>query len=217
MSKSDLEGLQGNYQQLGSSMYLFRSTTVSHEALISAHGGFYKSTKTFTVPPGMTIHFWAPHGYTLTDPGIKAMYTTRGMEPMETVMGGKPCIDYALSKYQGSHGGSKGKPAETYASIAKAIATEDKNLISMLKRLEHAKEDWQVEGALGQIAASGSMNVITIRNRALRGSVWLSELVTKVRKHASSINTLHCSFCRSSMTSESDPSWKIGKGHTGFS
>lgn len=218
MSKSDLGGLEGKYEKIGTSAYLFRSETSSHEALISAHGGDFKSTKRFKVPTGMTIHFWAPHSYVLSDPGIKLMYHSRGdMGPVETVTGGKDCIDYALSKYQGSHGGAKGKPAETYASIAKVIAGEDRQLMSRLKRLESVKSEEEEDLMLGQIARSGAMNVITIRNRALRGDVWLSELVRMVQQHAGRINTLHCSFCRALITSDSDPTWEVGTGHTGFS
>ncbi|MEM6537549.1 MAG: putative adhesin [Pseudomonadota bacterium] len=217
MSAEDVAGLSGKYQKLGECMYLFPSTQNKTEALVSAHGGFLKGNKTFTVPQGMTVNFWAPHGYVLKDPGIQAMYRTRGLSPVETVPGGKSSIDYALTKYQGSHGGSKGKPAETYSSIANAIAGEDKRVEDYLDRLLKAKNEKEAERFQQQLASSGAMNVITIRNRKLRGTVWLSELVKQVQKKQPNIKSIHCSFCRASMVSQSDPQWSIAKGHVGFS
>src|SRR5690348_15019266 len=104
---------------IGSKLYLFKSKSNSTDCLISAHGGYYKTTKSFEVPLGCSVLFYGEHHKTLSDPGIKLADTHA--KPVETVGPGKDCLNYVLSKYQGSHN----KAGETYEKIAGRIEFQD--------------------------------------------------------------------------------------------
>lgn len=86
---------------IGSKLYFFKSKTNSTDCLISAHGGYYKSTSTFDVPEGVEVIFYGIHGNLLQDPGIRLIGFDA--EPVQTIpnqQDGRTCMNYALSKYQ---------------------------------------------------------------------------------------------------------------------
>jgi hypothetical protein len=197
-------------EPLGSKLYFFKSTTSSRDVLISAHGGYYKANKTFDVPgtgKDVEIIFYAPHGSTLTDPGMTIM--KGDFENAGSVFSGNKCVNYELSKYQGRHGGQPGKPAETYDSIASTVEDEDRRLVRHFERMLAAagKGNQQMaKGAIDQIRAGRTMNVVTIRNRWNSSDVWLKDVVATVRKAYPGINRFHCSFCRSLVGDNNAPS-----------
>jgi hypothetical protein len=71
---------------IGSKLYIFKSKSNSTDALISAHGGYYKGNKTFRVPEGVEIIFYGIHGNVLSDPGLKM--TSTKAKVVETFSGG---------------------------------------------------------------------------------------------------------------------------------
>ncbi|MFO1050922.1 MAG: hypothetical protein U1F36_01750 [Planctomycetota bacterium] len=202
---------------LGRRMYLHKmGNGYAPRVLITAHGGIQEKGKTFQLPKGVTVRFFTPHGTVLKDPGVTAIL--QGKDATETITGGA-CYNYELSKYQGRHGGSEGKPAETYESIGKSMAN-----------FREAEEKWQakanpvVEKATYQGVDSLSgpekaiwkwlmrsytdygqiykdlCDVITIRNRVLSiGEITLKDAIAAALKVNPKYTTFECSFCRSFM------------------
>ena len=182
---------------VGSKYYFFKSDTNSTDCLISAHGGFYKGTSTFQVPAGVELIFYGVHGNVLSDPGVKlADYDAT---PVETIGGGGDCFNYALSKYQGTHGGTEGKPAETYESINRRIKYNNERLSNHFKVATTSDKQNIVKMNLEAILKSRTMSVLTIRNRWFMsgGDAYLRDAIKEVRKAFPGIKRFHCSFCRS--------------------
>jgi hypothetical protein len=188
---------------IGSKLYLFKSKSNSTDCLISAHGGYYKSTNTFTVPEGVELVFYGAHGNTLGNPGIKLMdYEGVPLQVIPNEQDGSECMNYALSKFQGRHGDAN-KP-ETYAKIADRIAMIDENQSNRhavwLKSTNPDLKQMLFEGINRQRA----MNVVTIRNRWFlpSGDVYLKDVIKEVRDAFPLIKRFHCSFCRSLVGSD---------------
>lgn len=180
---------------IGSKLYIFKSKSNSTDALISAHGGYYKGNRSFQVPHGIELIFYGIHGNVLSDPGVKLSDTKAKV--VETISGGKQCTDYELSKYQGRHGGSPGKPAETYGRIANRINYVDDNLAQLFKIASTSTNEKVAKSAMKNIQDSRSMSLITIRNRWNSQNVYLKDLLPMVLKSYPGIKRFHCSFCRS--------------------
>lgn len=182
---------------IGSKYYFFKSGTNSTDCLISAHGGFYKSTKRFEVPSGVTLIFYGVHGNVLSDPGVKlADYDAT---PVETLTGGSECFNYALSKYQGRHGGTPDKPAETYERISNRMKYNNERLQNHFNVATTSSNQKIVKMNLDVILKSRTMSVLTIRNRWFMsgGDAYLKDAIKEVLKVFPGIKRFHCSFCRS--------------------
>ena len=114
---------------LGQTMYLFKSSTNSKDCMISARDGGYVSgnIRSFDVPAGTTIRFYADHGFILSDPGIGAFAKDASKsKPRETFTAGQKCRNYLLTKFQGAHAGADGKSVrETYQQVASAVSNRD--------------------------------------------------------------------------------------------
>lgn len=188
---------------VGSKLYFFKSKTNSTDALISAHGGYHKGNNTFKVPSGVEIIFYGIHGNLLQDPGIK-LASTKNVVAVETVTSGGNCVDYVLSKYQGSHGGTAGKPAETYSSINKQLEADSDMLTRQFEALFSEKlqlspkKQEVVQKTVKNILTTPTMNVVTIRNRwnMVGGDIYLKDVIKAVTKQFPGIKRFHCSFCR---------------------
>jgi hypothetical protein len=176
---------------IGSKLYLFKSKSNSTDCLISAHGGYYKESRTFQVPNGVTLYFYGEHKKVLSDPGIKLADTKA--KYVERVGEGQKCVNYILSKYQGKHN----KAGETYEKIADRIAFQDKSLGDIFKMITTTQNEKLATKGLGMILDSQSMSVVTIRNRWFASDVNLLEVISAVRKVLPGIKNFHCSFCRS--------------------
>ena len=184
-------------EPLGSKLYFFRSASSSNDVLISAHGGYYKGTKSFTVPgkrQDVQIIFYARHGAALQDPGmelIKYRYQQKEIYFSEGL-----CMNYALSKFQGRHAGQPGQPAETYQSIADHIDDEEKRATDWFNKAVASKAKGEsIKPATGQIGMIREMNVVTVRNRWRLGEfglrdIYLSEVVKLVRHAYPSANAV---------------------------
>ncbi len=193
MAKKDIPTI-GAYsaEKLGKKLYLWSGGSYKQKLVITAHGGYTLSNKPFKVPANMAILFYAPHGFILKDPGIKAV-SQGTVTPYDTYSAGSVCPNYKLSKYQGSHGGKPGAPAETYTNIAH----------DMHKGVEVA----QTEAFLGKpldeaglaMIKDVTMDVVTIRNRAMSKSPTLEEVIETISSQNLGYTEIHCSFCRCRM------------------
>lgn len=176
--------------EIGNNLYLFTADVGGYKdaLVISAHGGYDKSSGECDPDPGSELVFYVPHGSVQQDFGIGRF--KNGVPRHESFTLGNPCTDYSLSKYQGRHAGTANKPAETYESITGEIAgIEDE--IARQKKYAGKK-------GYNNTKVINAFDVLTIRNRAFSGDVLLSTALKAVGKvHGYKI--VHCFFCRSPM------------------
>lgn len=203
-------------QAIGSKLYLFKATSNAAECLISAHGGYRKGNLTFSVPYGVTISFYGPHGFILQDPGVKIMSQELAQFAVETKKQGEQCINYILSKYQGTHNTA----GETYESISDTIEDfQNRFLQTQDKMRSMGNVNDLSKGQLSRynmmsanLRSLNAMNVATIRNRWYSPDLTLEYVVKEVKKAVPSITHFHCSFCRGHMDDDNAPTWQVGKG-----
>ena len=198
---------------VGRYVYLFKSSTNTVDCVITAHGGFMFENRAFKVPGGVTLNFFAEHGNTLTDPGMGTLMSSLGTaKPAEVLTAGKDCRNYLLSKYQGRHGSAD----ETYESIMRNIEDADKARLTtanMVKSQAQGGNDKAVRKLLEGFVKKRGASVVTIRNRwDVLAGVPLADVIKDVRKVAPSISTFFCSFCRSDMFVESQPTNHVQYG-----
>jgi len=143
---------------IGRHLYLFTAKVPTDECLISAHGGGLSGNVMFSVPSGVSVHFYVPHGFTLQDPGIALAAARR--QPTETVVGPGQCHDYELSKFQGRHGNN----AETYESISTRVERESADLLKYRRRVADASSDVMRQGAQVQLDSVHPFHAVTIRS-----------------------------------------------------
>lgn len=208
MAKKDMPKA-GAYtaHEVGRKLYCWKGTSAKTKAVISAHGGYILSNKPFRVPANMTIHFYAPHGFILKDPGIRPV-ATGVLTPIDSYNGGSQCPNYILDKYQGKHGGKPGKPAETYNDIGQGM--HKGAIVASAEAWQGRPLDEQQLAEIKDVI----MDVITIRNRALTKSPTLEEVVKAVVDNKLGYTEIHCSFCRcrTGMPDECDMSWDARAG-----
>jgi len=185
--------------QLGSKFYLWHGKTRKNLVVITAHGGYALHNKPFKVPSGMRIHFYAPHGYILKDPGLAAA-ADGSTSVHDSYDSGRWCPDYELSKFQGRHGSEK----ETYERIGAGMHRD--------ARIARSRE-MSGGGELSAAQLSGMkeiiMDVITVRNRILQKSPTLGDVIQAMQKDGLRYKEIYCSFCRcrSGLPDELDRSW----------
>jgi hypothetical protein len=176
--------------ELGSNLYLFLAAIGEYRdaLVISAHGGYDGGSGTFDPPAGSSLHFYVPHGSVQSDFGIGRF--KNGVPVFETLEKGQNCHNYALSKYQGRHGGTAGKPAETYESIEGNIAAIEDEIARQKK--------YQGRPGYRNDKVIHTFDVLTIRNRAFSGDVSLHKAL-KAALATHQYKDVHCFFCRSPM------------------
>lgn len=189
-------------------MYLFKSSTNAYDCIISAHGGFMAENRSFTVPEGVKLYFYSPHGASLIDPGITDFYGNMDIaEPVEVITGGQQCRNYLLSKYQGAHAGESGKEVvETYDTISKKVNVADLSRNKIFGQLMRSASLQSPNTKMIQINMEQLMgrmrgaSVLTIRNRwNIVFGVPLSDALKAAKKAIPTLREFHCLFCRSSM------------------
>lgn len=190
---------------IGDNFYLFKSPISTPECLISAHGG-HERERHFQVPSGLTVHFYALHGFTLMDPGTALLNAK--VAPKESITGPGKCHDYSLSKYQGSHN----KAGESYTTIADqlkntAASRTDAQQKYMVEAAKGAPA-WKLSMLRDKVTTQNPVNVVTVRNRVGAGDQLLSTLINAVHSAFPEITIFHCSFCRSSMNFDAGLSHK---------
>ena len=83
-----------------------RVSTDLHNCVMDAHGGYLFENRSFTVPAGVTLHFYSDHGSSVMDPGRGALELSRRHHRAvvrETLSEGDTCHNYLLSKSWGDH------------------------------------------------------------------------------------------------------------------
>jgi hypothetical protein len=178
---------------IGSKLYLFPSATKTNQCLISAHGGYHRDNRAFTIPKDVTVNFYVPHGYKMLDPGLEHMNLNLQGNESQQYTEGTECVDYCLDKYQGSHN----VVGETYESIGSFISKANIRVAELASKKEAttsnaARDFYQKAADMLQ-----TVSVVTIRNRSFSAEVTLSYVVARVRDVRPDIDTFHCSFCRS--------------------
>lgn len=208
-----MSGTPAGATPIGKNFYLFKAVSSTPACLISAHGGHYREQH-FELPPGVTVHFYALHGFTLLDPGTQVLNLQ--VTPKESITGPASCHDYVLSKYQGRHNARE----ETYGSIATQVRdTAQARSEAQTKYMRRAAEgapDWQLISARDQVTSRTEINIVTVRNRVGAGDMRLSALINAVHAAYPSFTVFHCSFCRSSMNFEAGLGHKATMGAEHF-
>jgi hypothetical protein len=204
MAKSTPQGAT----KLGRSMYLFKSATNAYDCIISAHGGFMAENRSFTVPAGVTLYFYGPHGASLLDPGINNFYDRmHEAEPVEVITAGQRCRNYLLSKYQGAHAGESGtETVETYDQISNKVRITDLNRTKTFGQMmrygrlqspDTTMVKVNMEQLMGRLRGA---SILTIRNRwDIVFGVPLSDALKEAKKAMPALREFHCLFCRSAM------------------
>jgi hypothetical protein len=190
--------------KLGRSMYLFLSTTDSHNCVVDAHGGFFFENRSFTVPAGVTLYFYSDHGSSVTDPGQGAIKLARNHSQKicrEKISGGQSCHNYILSKAWGDHlfkSDDHGK-AITYKIAKDMLDQQDdyrnKKVLEVRQRLMRGGDaqfvDYDEDTRNRQNAS-----LLTVRNRPDYTGVTLKDAITQARLQRNTLNVFHCNFCR---------------------
>lgn len=182
---------------IGEKFYVFRhdaSTPVdpaTDHLLISAHGGFMNlkgplGSSSFAVPSWTQLHFYAPHGSTIANPGIYDLMKGE-YEVLETFAAGDTVTNYELSKFQGKHGDED----ETYESITGNVKRNREQVSWLSEQMTSGK----AHGPGRNFAFN--FDVLTVRNRVLRSSPTLKDALSELGKHGFRYENIHCSFCRS--------------------
>ena len=118
--------------------------------------GAFTGVPYFTVPQGVQIIFYGVHGNVLSDPGIKLIdYDAKPVQIIPNDEDGSQCFNYALSKDQGSHGGTEGKPAETYDFIKRRVDYVDDTQFTKFNALLTTKNQQYADRLLGAISGNG--------------------------------------------------------------
>ena len=200
--------------EIGRYVYLFKSSTDSVNCVISAHGGYIFENRSFTVPNGVALKFFANHGNAAMDAGMSTFLNKlAGAQPVETLVANQVCKNYLLTKYQGRHG----EENETYATIMRDVDGIDTARQKWMDRIDKAKQEGGKEATLNSyllsLAKISGASVITIRNRfnVLTG-IPLADVIRDVRRVEPTISNFYCSFCRAN----SLPFVRYGKDYVKF-
>ncbi len=190
-------------QEVGKSLYLFTTGVGSYadECVISAHGGYSSSTKKFSVQ-ATSLKYYVNHGDVQQDFGIAKFGGTGITKPevIEPIGAGQQSYNYELSKYQGRHGGTKNKPAETYDSIKGEQISINEAVEAQKLMIEKLIAKGESQDRLDKVraAVSRSFDVVTVRNRWFSSGTNLKDVIAQISKvHKYSV--YHCFFCRSKM------------------
>ncbi len=117
MAKGNLKGYA-----VGEQLYIFCAgnrpdPTSTRDLIISAHGGFSKSSSNIVLPHWVRgLYLYSPHGAVLMDPGVPTLATS--IQNFEVKGPGDVVMNYGLTKYQGRHSASR---SETYESLDTAV------------------------------------------------------------------------------------------------
>ncbi len=118
MPKTKLKGYA-----VGEQLYIFCAGSrpdpaSTRDLIISAHGGFSKSSSTIVLPHWVRgLYLYGPHGAVLMDPGITTL--AKKIQNFEVKGPGDVVMNYGLTKYQGRHSASR---SETYESLKTAVS-----------------------------------------------------------------------------------------------
>jgi hypothetical protein len=165
--------------------YIVGDLATATACYITAHGGanasdYYFDNETFTVPAGVTVNFYQPHGYVL---GYDTCFLRNGPPAAhggtddQSFSGGSTCTNYILSKDQGRH------------------LTGD---------ADHARDMEMDYVGTQAVADELGIVMVTVRNRWFHAGVSLKSAVQEITRAAPGLTTINCLFCRSTETSGDD-------------
>ncbi len=161
-------------------------------------------SRCFTVPKGITLHFYGEHGASRIDPGIADFFRNQGRAlATESIGPGAKCRNYLLSKYQGKH--NKLKVSETYQVIKTTVDTRDLVRTNHFKVLTSASSTanpnpQRAQNAMDQLVSGPGGSCLTIRNRwNVHFGVPLEDAIKAAKKEMPTLTDFHCIFCRSAM------------------
>jgi hypothetical protein len=188
---------------VGEKFYLFRQDATrrvdpaTDHLLITAHGGYMNlggplGSSNLTVPSWTRLHFYAPHGSTIANPGIYDIMKGE-YQVLESAGPGDSVTNYSLSKFQGRHGDA----SETYQSISKDVARN----ADQLSYQQEIMTSGNAKGPGRNFAFN--FDVLTVRNRRLCADPSLKEALETLARHGYRYENIHCSFCRSGMLGDS--------------
>jgi hypothetical protein len=163
-----------------SCFYIIGDTASATECYVFAHGGSFQdlyvlSHSSFAVPPGITVEFYQPHGYSLafTATDLRAGNPVKDGSGVGVLQyaAGDTCPNYILAKNQGTHQAPGYKVSDS--------------------------AQWEMDyTGLQKLAGDLGVVVVTIRNRWFNAGVTLSTLIADVTAAAKGIKVFHCMFCR---------------------
>ncbi len=172
--------------------YIVGDTTNATECYLTGHGGmndsnYFFDNISFTVPAGVTINFYQPHGYIL---GFHSG-ALRDQAPIahggtddQTYTGGDKCENYILTKDQGQRLNGSQQDAETFEMTYAATQS---------------------------LAQDLGIVIVTVRNRWFHAGVTLKSAVSEVTAAAPGIKTFNCLFCRA-IDGSTDDRWNAVGG-----
>lgn len=159
--------------------------------IISAHGvqqWFGNSlNRSFTVRKDTELVFYAPHGYTLEDPGIGPI-ANKSAKAFERYKSGSSCPNYTLTKFQGYHGEAAGAILGIVASPFITV-TQGAETYQLLKnRINYVNSKGLDE-----------RDILTIRYHPFQTATNLSDVLDVMWNNGYRYREYHCSFCRPSI------------------
>jgi hypothetical protein len=182
---------------IGDNAYLFPSPIIRRridQCFIVGHGGALAGNPAhFTVPAGCTLYFLvdAKENYLARGPvsGFKAISKdSNGAAPVikaeNTFAGGSRCVDYVLEKAHGSHM-DRGLQLETF---------QEKSYLAISQTMNELIGDYT--------SLKWIPHYVSIRNRTSSFTnqfVYMSKLISDIRKYRSHITEFYCAYCRSPM------------------
>lgn len=188
--------------EAGSNIYLWHDAVgtwaTENRILVSAHGTYTGTTGSYTIPSGVSLHFYCNQSDTVKDVASCASYVRGakgggGQAVVETLTGNVggtvTCTNYKLKKYQ---------EGSTAIKEAAADAMKEDETLTKEKAIQNATAIANMFGEtyekIEKITCP-EVDVCSIRNRWWRDGVNLSEVMTEILKvHA--YTHIHCLFCR---------------------
>lgn len=173
----------GNQETIGENLYYFRSLAEPanrRDCLVMAHGGWTEGGPTFTVPDGITVHFYVPHGATAANPSVQIHILERSNYADRNVYGpGSTCFNYNLGKVLG-HGGDI--TGSDYYGMVEVFMD-------------------QAGAGVSRGGRNWAPNIVSVRNRVFKGRfVNLESLIGQVKAAHSDITTFYVLACRAVFT-----------------
>ncbi|MCO1333608.1 hypothetical protein MO867_04560 [Microbulbifer sp. OS29] len=201
------------------------------DLVISAHGAATKQTFYNKGHGGDNLLFFAPHGYTLEDPGLEGVVSGRA-KYHEHIAKGKVCRNYTLAKFQGYHGSTAGQifgrlsrpfvtDDESYTQIQAVVDEAHKHNIKAARnkaslRRYDLNDPFQKSLYDAKVGASLytqklEVNFLTIRNRFGKGSPTLVDVLNILHRNRLHYENIYCFFCRNELSAGNiflgAPSW----------
>ncbi|WP_444928552.1 putative adhesin [Microbulbifer sp. SSSA002] len=201
------------------------------ELVISAHGAATKQMFYNKGHGGDNLLFFAPHGYTLEDPGLQDVVDGKA-KVHEHIAKGKMGRNYTLSKFQGYHGTTAGQifgrlsrpfvaDDESYAQIQQVVDNAHNHNIKAIRnqaRLQQYDLNDPFQKSMYDAKVGASLyttkmeaNFLTIRNRFGKSNPTLVDVLNILHRNGLHYDNIYCSFCRNELTAGNifmgTPSW----------